>query len=29
MSELHSREPEFTHIACGPFAKNRKTYSKI
>ena len=29
MSELHSRQPEFTHIACGLFAKNRKKYSKM
>ena len=29
MPELHLRQPEFTHSACGPFTKNKERIQKF
>ena len=29
MSEMHLRQPGFTHSACGPFTKNKKRIQKL
>ena len=29
MSEMHSRQPQFTYSACGPFTKNKERIQKF